>query len=81
MDVITAFLEECAVEGPGEVKAGDLYKEYTSWADENNEYKMSNTKFGKEVGLRYKRIRKSVGNVYEGLRIESNYNYGVDFGK
>ena len=46
MDVISAFLSECTEMGPGEVKASDLYKAYVSWADENNEYKMSNTKFG-----------------------------------
>ena len=81
MDVITAFLDDCTIEGPGEVKAGDLYKEYVGWADENNEYKMSNTKFGKEIMLRYKRAKKSYANVYEGIRIASDYNYEVKFSK
>lgn len=49
MDVVSAFLDACCVTGEGETKASKLYAVYASWADENNEYKMSSTKFGTEL--------------------------------
>ncbi|NLY09671.1 MAG: DNA primase, partial [Tissierellia bacterium] len=83
MDVITAFLEDCTVQGPGEIQSSVLYKAYSHWADENNEYKMSSTMFGKEMTLRYEKGKNSKGNiVYRGLRLvtdnaffKTNYNY------
>ena len=73
MDVISAFLEECILTGPGEVKASDLYKAYTNWADENNEYKMKNTMFGTEISLRYTKKKKSDGWYYQGIRLTEEY--------
>ncbi|NBI05784.1 phage/plasmid primase, P4 family [Senegalia massiliensis] len=78
MDVITAFLEDCTEKGPGEVKSSVLYKAYTNWADENNEYKMSNTKFGKELSLRFNKKKTRGSNHYEGIRIVEEYQeYGL----
>jgi len=78
MDVVTAFLEECTVMGPGEVKASELYKIYAKWADENNEYKMSSTMFGKEIGLRFEKVKNRDGLYYQGLRLlEENKPYNV----
>ena len=45
MDVISAFIEDCCV-NDGSVAAKTLYAAYCQWADDNNEYRMSNTKFG-----------------------------------
>lgn len=70
MDVISAFLEDCTIQGPGEVKASELYKAYAEWAEQNGEYKMSNTMFGKEVAIRYERIKRRDGWYYQGLRLE-----------
>lgn len=79
MDVITAFTEDCTTQGPGEVKASDLYKAYATWADENNEYKMSNTKFGKEISLRFNKVRGRNGVMYEGLRLNEDHKpYGIN---
>lgn len=73
MDVISAFLEECTIQGPGEVKASELYRAYADWAEENGEYKMSNTMFGKEVGLRYEKRKTGGVNVYQGIRLSAEY--------
>lgn len=76
MDVITAFLEDRTVMGPGEVASGDLYKTYVEWTAENNEYKMSNTMFGKEVSLRFSKGQNSKGRViYKGLRLTNKPAY------
>ncbi|MDR7870333.1 MAG: phage/plasmid primase, P4 family [Tissierellaceae bacterium] len=73
MDVISAFLDDCTVMGPGETKASDLYKAYADWAEQNGEYKMSNTMFGKEVSIRFEKRKTGGVNVYEGIRITPEY--------
>lgn len=83
MDVITAFLEDCTVRGPGEVTSSDLYKAYSDWADENNEYKMSSRKFGIELTQRFNKKPNSTGRIaYIGLRLLKEYeNYSISYGK
>ncbi len=74
MDVVTNFLNNCTVLMIGsETLASDLYKVYTKWATENNEYKMSNTMFGKEISLRFNKKRKNYGVIYEGLKISDEF--------
>ena len=77
MDVISAFLEVCVETGHGETKSSELYKVYAAWANENNEYKMSNTKFGTEMQLRFERVKKKDGNYYQDISLISDYN--IDF--
>ncbi|HHX24288.1 MAG TPA: DNA primase, partial [Thermoanaerobacterales bacterium] len=72
MDVISAFLEDCTIQGPGETKASELYKAYADWAEENGEYKMSNTMFGKEVAIRYERVKRRDGWFYQGIRLNND---------
>ncbi len=80
MDVLSTFLEECCEDG-GEVSAGDLYKAYSTWAKEGNEYEMSSTKFGREMQKRYQR-RRTNGVFYIGLHLRAAYKpYSVSFGK
>ena len=81
MDVVTAFLESCTVpKNNGEVTASGLYKAYNEWAKENNEYIMSNRKFGTEVSKKYEKVRKSNGQVYIGLDFVNVYKpYSITF--
>lgn len=67
MDTLTAFLEACCVIGEGEIKASSLYTVYSKWADDNNEYKLSNTKFGREMVKRFEKVKTKNGLVYKGL--------------
>ena len=70
MDVVTAFLENCTrANENAEVGASELYKAYTDWANTNNEYIMSNRKFGVEVSKKYGKFRKSTGQVYFGVEL------------
>ncbi len=74
MDVISAFLEDCTIQGPGEIRSSDLYHAYSDWADENNEFKMSKTMFGKELSLRYEKGKNGKGYIiYRGLRLAEEY--------
>ena len=67
IDVVSAFLEACCVVGQGEVKSSNLYSAYCQWAELNNEYRMSNTKFGIELAKRFEKIKKPEGLFYKGL--------------
>lgn len=69
MDVVSAFLDACCEIGQGEVKSSQLYAAYCAWADSNNEYCMSNTKFGVEIAKRFEKTKKPAGIFYAGVSI------------
>lgn len=73
MDVISAFLDACCVNGEGETKASRLYAVYAKWAEEHNEYLMSSTKFGTEMAKRDKigRKKRMDGWYYTGVSLDS----------
>lgn len=70
-DVLGAFLDECCELGAGfEAHAGDLYKTYKRWAEDNGEFVMTNTTFGRRIDERGLPYRKSHGIKWrQGLRI------------
>lgn len=72
MDIVTRFLNENTVTGPGkEIKASDLYNAYRNWARENKEFEMSNTRFGREMKGKFNKIKKSAGLFYVGVSLSS----------
>lgn len=72
MDVISAFIEDRCIEEKGTyAQASQLYAAYARWCDDNNEFKMSNTKFGVEMCKRYARVKRKSGWFYVGLSLES----------
>nr|WP_316624581.1 phage/plasmid primase, P4 family [uncultured Ruminococcus sp.] len=71
MDVISAFINDCCDES-GCVAAKRLYAVYAQWADDNNEYCMSNTKFGVELSKRYQKIKTPQGMQYNGISVIQN---------
>ena len=82
MDVIGAFIGECCSDGQGSIRATDLYQAYAKWAEENNEYKMSNTKFGKEIGKKYQKLHNENGTIYIGVSVNADHKpYKVTFGQ
>lgn len=79
MDVISAFTDACCVEG-GEVKASQLYAVYSEWAGENNEYRMSSTKFGTEMAKRFDKAKKRDGRYYLGISLSPEHGYSISIG-
>lgn len=68
MDVISAFIEDkCTLEGT--VQASMLYAAYASWADSNNEYCMSNTKFSTELAKRFEKIKGRNYKYFSGISL------------
>lgn len=83
MDTVSRFLEECTVPASCKcIKASELYRIYTSWCDQNGEYKMTNTKFGNEVRKKYERKHIMTGNVYSGVDFNEEYRpHSITIGK
>lgn len=81
MDPLDAFLEECCTTGQNySIKARDMYNAYHEWAKESEEYKMSMTKFGREMSKKLLRVKKRDGWCYVGLKLkEPDSDYKFNF--
>ena len=80
MDVISAFTDACCIT-EGEVRASVIYAAYSEWASENNEYRMSSTKFGAELSKRFEKFKGKGGCVYyKGITISEKQSYSVSIG-
>ena len=79
MDPLDAFLEECCTTGQNySIKARDMYDAYHEWAKESEEYKMSMTKFGREMSKKLLRVKRRDGWYYVGLKLkelDSDYTF------
>ena len=82
MDVVSSFLADCCVDSAaGAIKASLLYQTYAKWCETNNEYKMSNTKFGIEIQKRYERKKNRNGWYYSGMEFNDEYKpYSITIG-
>jgi putative DNA primase/helicase len=79
MDVVQAFIdEECTTSPAYEIKASELFVAYKKWANETNNYEMSNTKFGTEITKHFKKVRKSVGRCYIGIDLSVNKRFSFN---
>ena len=65
-------LRHCVIVPGHREKATDIYNKYREWAKANNEYIMSNTKFGSEMAKRYDRKRVADGTYYYNIRVDVN---------
>lgn len=71
MDVISTFISNCCRKG-GSERSSELYRVYCEWASENNEYKMSHTKFTAELLKKdwIERERKTDGIYFIGISLQ-----------
>lgn len=75
MDVISAFLTACCTVGKGAEQSSVLYAVYCRWASDNNEYKMSHTRFTTEL-LKKDGIQREArrdGKYITGISIQDWY--------
>ena len=81
MDPLDAFVEECCTTGQNySIKAREMYDAYHEWAKESEEYKMSMTKFGREMSKKLLRVKKRDGWYYVGLKLkEPDSDYTFNF--
>lgn len=75
MDVVSAFISACCTIGGGMEQSSALYAVYCKWASDNNEYKMSHTRFTTELlkkdGIERKRERDAI--YFKGLTLQDFY--------
>jgi len=65
MDAIGAFIEECCtIYENAKVSAGDLYKEYTIWTEENGERALNKRQLSQRLGERGFRNERGAGGWY-----------------
>ncbi|NLR17666.1 DNA primase, partial [Lactobacillus sp. LC28-10] len=70
MDVTSEFIEECCTIGKHEtVRANQLYQRYKQWANDNSQYLMNSTKFGKEISNKFEKKHDRQGTYYVGLSL------------
>lgn len=76
-DSIGTFIsEQCELDGAADVSAGDLYKSFKQWADDNGEYVMSNQMFGRRLAERGFGVVKRNGCKFrKGLRLDDQNSY------
>lgn len=73
MDIINTFVDECCqLIKNHETPAKEVYDEYANWSKQGNEYLMSLTRFGKELGKRFDKKKTRTGIVYVGLRLSKH---------
>ena len=67
MDLLAGFLEECVIidyDSKERIASADLFKAYSRWAKENNEYEMSSKKFFREIGKKLPDKGRDAQGVY-----------------
>jgi len=70
MDSIESFIQECCMrDDERSEKASVLFQSYDNWAKENNQYTMSNTKFGREISKKFPKF-SSNGIYYKGIKVK-----------
>ena len=71
MDILAQFCELCVEPcQSASLSASELYEAYTTWAQENHEYQMSNQKFGREFCKKYpEKTRTGIGWIYKNVRL------------
>src|SRR5699024_12258342 len=70
MDSMQAFIEECcALHENATIQAGLFFSMYDEWARENNQHRMSSTKFGREISKRFEKETLKGKRFYRGISI------------
>ena len=82
MDLIAGFIDQCVMIDYAcyeRMVASDLFKVYSKWAKQNNEYEMSSKKFFMEVGKKLpNKGRDRKGIFYTNIRLTDYANELVD---
>lgn len=70
-DVIAKFLDSCVNKRTGsQEKASELYTAYKNWCKNGNEYCMTNTKFGIEMGKRLEKKQVRGAMYYQDIKLK-----------
>ncbi len=71
-DIIQHFLDDtCLIADHAGVKAGELYKAYQVWCEENGHKPLSGTRFGRDIKDRFDSYQDYKGVFYVGIGIKT----------
>lgn len=71
MDVLSQFIEEnIDKDSFNKISAKNLYQKYKEWARFGGEYEMTQTKFGREMAKRFKKMNLGGINYYFGIKFK-----------
>lgn len=74
MDILEKFIDEkCKLNDTYKIKANDLYNEYKIWSKSSNEWDMSSTRFGREMGKKFNKIKIGGYVFYQGIDLLSKH--------
>lgn len=69
MDPIEEFIQECcSLDGNLAERGSILFESYDNWAKDNNQYRMSSTKFGREISKKFPKFTSN-GVRYKGIKV------------
>lgn len=70
-DKVAGWIEDrCDISDKNAVtNATELFQDFLSWCNRNNEYRMSQTMFGRSMGKKFKKRNIGSGRVYYGIRL------------
>ena len=73
MDYVGKFIDDCTKPSIiGKEKASDVYQEYAKWAKNGNEWCMTQSKFGIEMGKRFQKKNLNGYVYYTGFILKKN---------
>lgn len=69
MDVIGQWVSECCTVGTLlHCKAGEAYRSYKLWSEQNGYRPMAAGTFGRDFGDRFRKVKRNDGNHFEGVK-------------
>ena len=78
MDPIITFIEERCIVGQGEkIQSSPLYQAYREWASANGQYMMNSTKFGREMGNKFPKVKSGGVILYNGIALMNDTSSNV----
>jgi putative DNA primase/helicase len=73
MDVIAQWIDaKCKTGVQFESRAAHAYSSYRFWAESNGYRPMASGTFGRDLGSRFKRVKRNDGNYYEGIQVSAS---------
>lgn len=73
MDLVSKWIDEnCELDNSFAARAKDLFENFSSYCASNKEFMMSNTLFGRNIGKKFRKVRKNGVFYYVGIRLRSD---------
>jgi putative DNA primase/helicase len=73
MDLVSKWIDEnCELDNSYSERSQYLFENFSSYCASNKEFMMSNTLFGRNIGKKFRKVRKNGVFYYVGIRLRSD---------